>query len=123
MHFAALGLNGLVFSQGIKLDGSTKFSRDASLARSLGIHMVLPNDAFLIYSHLFSLLQSHTGALDSKESACHAGDPGLIPGLGRSPGKRNDYPLQYSYLENSMDRAIWQAKVHAVTNSRTCLSD
>lgn len=60
MHFAALGLNGLVFSQGIKLDGSTKFSRDASLARSPGIHMVLPNDAFLIYSHLFFLSSNPT---------------------------------------------------------------
>ena len=39
---------------------------------------------------------------DSKESACHAGDPGLIPGSGRSPGDGNAYPLQYSCLENSM---------------------
>ena len=38
-----------------------------------------------------------------KESACNTGDPGLIPGLGRSPGERNNYPLQYSGLENSMD--------------------
>ena len=38
-----------------------------------------------------------------KESACNAGDLGLIPGLGRSPGERKDYPLQYSGLENSMD--------------------
>ena len=41
---------------------------------------------------------------DSKVSACNAGDPGLIPGLGRSPGEGNGYPLQYSCLENSMDR-------------------
>ena len=44
------------------------------------------------------------GGSDSKESACNAGDPGLIPGLGRSPGERNGNPLQYSCLENPMNR-------------------
>ena len=48
------------------------------------------------------------GGSDSKESACSAGDPGLIPGLGRSPGEGNGSPLQYSCLENSMDRGTWQ---------------
>ena len=46
-----------------------------------------------------------------KESACNAGDPGLIPGLGRSPGEGNGCPLRYSGLENSMDRGDWQATV------------
>ena len=46
---------------------------------------------------------------DAKESSCNAGDPGSIPGSGRSPGEGNDYPLQYSCLENSMDRGAWQA--------------
>ena len=42
------------------------------------------------------------------ESACNAGDPGSIPGSGRSPGEGNDYPLQYSYLGNLMDRGgLW----------------
>jgi len=41
---------------------------------------------------------------DGKKSACNAGDPGLIPGLGRSPGEGNSYPCQYSCLENSIDR-------------------
>ena len=53
-----------------------------------------------------------------KESTCNAGDPSLIPGLGRSPGERNGYPLQYSGLENSMD-----CIVHGVTKSQTQLSD
>ena len=44
------------------------------------------------------------GGSDGKESACNAGDMGLIPGLGRSPGKGNSYPLQYSGLENSRHR-------------------
>ena len=45
----------------------------------------------------------------SKESACSAGDLGSSPGLGRSPGEGNDNPLQYSCLENPMDRGAWQA--------------
>ena len=49
---------------------------------------------------------------DSKESACHAGDPGSIPGLGRSLGEGNGYSLQYFCLENSMDRGAWRATVH-----------
>ena len=53
-----------------------------------------------------------------KESACSAGDPGSIPGLGRSPGEENGYPLQYSSLENPMDRGAWQATVLAVARVR-----
>ena len=59
---------------------------------------------------------------DGKESACSVGDPGSIPGLGRLPGKRNGFPLQYSCLENSMDRGAWQATVHEPTKSWTRLS-
>ena len=51
----------------------------------------------------FILLGFHGGS-DSKESACNAGDLGSIPRSGRSPGEENGYPLQYSYLENPMDR-------------------
>ena len=47
------------------------------------------------------------GGSNSKDSACNAGDPGSIPGLRRSLGEGNDYPLQYSCLENSMDRGAW----------------
>ena len=50
----------------------------------------------------------------SKESACIAGDLGLTPQLGRSPGERNGNPLQYSCLENPMDRGAWRATVHGV---------
>ena len=55
----------------------------------------------------------------SKESACNAGDMGLIPGSGRSPGEGNDYPLEYCCLDNSKDRGAWQATVHGVTKSQT----
>ena len=58
-----------------------------------------------------------------KESACSVGDPGSIPGLGRSPGEGNGSILQYSCLENSMDRGAWQATVHGVTKSQIQLSD
>ena len=51
------------------------------------------------------------GGLHGKDSACNVGDPGLIPGLGRSPGERKGYPLQYSCLENPVDRGAWQAMV------------
>ena len=54
---------------------------------------------------------------DGKESACNTGHPGSIPGLGRLPGEGNGYPLQYSCLENSIDRGAWQATVHEVTES------
>ena len=63
------------------------------------------------------------GGSDGKESACNAGDPGLIPGSGRSPGEENDNLLHYSCMENSMDRRAWQATVHSITNSWTWLSD
>ena len=51
----------------------------------------------------------------SKESACNAGDLGSIPGSGRSPGEGNGNPLQYSHLENPMDRGDWQVTVHGIT--------
>ena len=57
------------------------------------------------------------GSSDGKESACNAGDMGLIHGPGRSPGEQNGYPLQYSCLENPMDRGAWWAIVHGVTKS------
>ena len=57
------------------------------------------------------------GGSDSKESACNAGDLGLIPGSGRAPGEGNGNALQCSCLENSMDRGTWQATVHGVTES------
>ena len=52
-----------------------------------------------------------------------AGDVGLVPGLGRSPGGRNGNPLQYSYLENPVDRGVWWATVHGVAKSQTWLSE
>ena len=73
-----------------------------------------------------TLLLGFPGGSDGKESACNAGDTGdldSISGLGRSPGKRNGNALQYSWLENSIDRGTWQAIVHGVTKSQTQLSN
>ena len=68
-------------------------------------------DEFLIITH------TYCGSA-GKESACDAGDPGSIPGLGRPPGEGKGYPLQYSGLRNSLD-----CLVHGVTKSQTQLSD
>ena len=62
------------------------------------------------FSHILSI-----GSSVGKESACNAGELGSIPGLGRSPGEGNGNPLQYSCLENPMDRGTWWATVHGVT--------
>ena len=69
--------------------------------------------------NLYSLLKyySFPGGSEDKESAFSTGDPGLIPRLGRSPAEGNGNPLQYSHLENSMDRGAWWATVHGVSKS------
>ena len=69
------------------------------------------------------LYQDFPGGSDGKASAYNAGDPGPIPGLGRSPGEGNETPLQYSFLETPMDGRSWQAIVQGVAKSRTRLSD
>ena len=60
-----------------------------------------------------------SGDSDSKESACNAGDPGSSPGLGRSLGGGHSNVVQYSCLQNSMDRGAWQAAVHGIAKSWT----
>ena len=69
---------------------------------------------------LLSTVSQHLGfpcGISGKESACNTGDLGSILGSGRSPGEANGNLLQYSCLENSMDRGGWQATVHGVTES------
>ena len=68
-------------------------------------------------SNLNKSIRGFPGGSNDKESAWNAGDPGSIPGSGRSPGEGNCNPLQYSYLQNSMDRVVWQVIVHGVTQS------
>ena len=62
------------------------------------------------------------GGSEGKETSCNAGDLDPIPGSGRSPVEGHGNPLQYSSLENPMDRGAWQATVHGVTNNGTRLS-
>ena len=71
-----------------------------------------------IYNKLVNL-SGFPGGSYGKESACTAGDPGLIPESRRAPGEGNGYPLQYSCLENSKDKGSWGATIHGVTKSRT----
>ena len=65
-----------------------------------------------------SYQQGFPSGSDGKESTCNAGDPGSIPGSGRSPGGGSGNPLQYSCLENSMDRGAWWAIVHGIIRVR-----
>ena len=60
-----------------------------------------------------------SGGSDGKEFAYNVGDPGLIPGLGRSPAEGNGNPLQYSCLENPVDEGAWWAAIHGITESDT----
>ena len=70
-----------------------------------------------------SVLSTFPGGSEDKASAWNAGDAGSVPGLGRSSGEGNGNPLQYSCLENPMDRGAWQATVYRVAKSPTRLSD
>ena len=72
-----------------------------------------------IDDYLYKAFKGFPGELDGKESACNAGDPGLIPGLGRSLGEGNGYPLQCSCLRNSMDKGTCWATVHGAARSWT----
>ena len=82
-------------------------------------------------SYIYELLYNKTVFTKKKRNYEHGnayvclqcGLPGLIPGLGRSPGEGTGYPLQYSCLENSRDRGAWPAAVYGVTKSRTRLSN
>ena len=74
-------------------------------------------DAFELF--FFKLLQGFPGGSDSKESARNGGNLGSFPGSGRSLGEGNGNPLQYSCLENPMDRGAWWASVPEVTKSQT----
>ena len=77
------------------------------------------NILYLPLSFLLSMRVKHTLPCSSvsKESACSTGDPGLISGLGRSPGEGNGNPLQYPCLENLMDTGAWWTAVHSVAES------
>ena len=60
---------------------------------------------------------------EGKESSCNTGNLGSIPRMGRFPGEKNGNPLQYSYLENSVNKGTWQSTFQGITKCRTQLSD
>ena len=76
-------------------------------------------DTVSVFSYFYMKILAFPGSSDDQESAYNAGDPGSIPGLGRSPGEGNGNLLQYSCPEKSMDRGAWWATVHGVAKSWT----
>ena len=78
---------------------------------------------FFQSNRVFSFLKGSPGDADGKEYACSAGRPRFNPWVGEIPWRRGWQPLQYSCLENSMDRGAWQATVQGVTKCRTRLRD
>ena len=72
---------------------------------------------------VLKVMMGFPGGSDGRGSACNAGDSDLIPGLRRYPGEGHGYPLQYSCLEESLERSARRDTVHAVSQNRTKLSD
>ena len=82
------------------------------LRKNVKISSMLKPHLGTIYLVLLRISLGFPGGSAGKESACSAGDPGLIPESGRSPGEENGNPLQYSCLGNPMDRGAWWATIH-----------
>ena len=85
--------------------------------------MVLRISTPVTYRGNLGVAWGFPGGSDGKESACNGGDLGSIAGLGRSPGEVNSNPLQYSCLENPMDRGAWLDTVRGVAKNWTRLSE
>ena len=126
-----VGVSHSVLSNSLQPQGlSIEFSRQEywnglpfSSSRDLPDLEIEPMSPALQANFLLSenihILIAVSGGSEDKASACNTGDLGSIPGLGRSPGEGNGNPLQYSCLENPMDRGAWSATVHGVTKSQT----
>ena len=93
-------------------------------AHSITIELLTYGWKFYLSSRFYFLIYilKFPGGSDSKEIACSAGDPGSIPGLGRSPGEGNANPFQYSCLGNTINRGTWRATVCVVAKYQTQLS-
>jgi len=86
----------------------------SSKASSPSFSLLFSSSMITLAKLTSSFLRGFSGDSDGKQSACNAGGPASISGLGRSPGEGNDNPLQDSCLENSRDRGAWQATVHGI---------
>ena len=104
-----------------QLQNNTESQLNFKLKKKLYCCSLFPHTMFLVKLQFILQYTCSPGDSDSKESACRAGDLGSTPRSGRSPGEGNGYPVQYSCLENSLDRGAWQAMVHGVANSQTRL--
>ena len=113
------------------LEKPTASDNDVSFTGLIFPPTLLQDSPSLFWPHASGLFASHPsqqilcipGGSDGNESDFNEGDPSLIPESGRSPGDGNGCPLQYSCLENSIDRGTWPATVHRVAKSQTQLSD
>ena len=95
---------------------------ESVLMRWMKLEPIIQSEVSQKEKHQYSILthiDGFPGGSEVKSSACNAGDLGSIPGSGRSPGEENGNPLQYSCLENPMDRGAWLATVHWVAESDT----
>ena len=119
MEFSNTGVGSLFLLQGILPTSSNSSYRSLIYISSTKKHTSpLYNLPSCFHSILCLSLKSAFSIFISsvsKESACNAGDPGFIPGSGRSPGEGNGNPLQCYCPKNPMDRGAWQATVHGVT--------
>ena len=111
-------LDGITNSKDMSLQssGSWWWTEKPGVLQSMGSQRVGHD---WVTEELHPLLESFPDVSEDKESVCNAGDPGFIPELGRSPGEGNVYQLQYSCLENSMDRGAWWPIVHGIAESDT----
>ena len=92
-------------SSGVGCHCLNQFKKD--LINQMPKHFSQASDHFNLITNMILMIDSLTDGSDGKKCSCNAGWPGSIPQLGRSPGEGNGYPLQYSSLENSMDRGTW----------------
>ena len=114
-HISPSPVQHTVLSVKYEGGGIFKESGEKLMAKHISIQT---NRLYFHLSHISSLMAQMV-----KVSAYNAGDQGLIPGLGRSPGEGNGSPLQQSCLENPMDGEGWQSTMHGISKSQTQLSD
>ena len=107
------------------IQGDAQNSPLLSQARMPCVPVCLGGKGFLLVLKWDGLqgVRGFPGGSDGKESACNVGDPGSVPGSGRSPEEGNGYPIQFSCLKNPMDRGTWRLIVHGIANSQIWLSD